>query len=244
MNRMHWCRCFTLLFALTLSSSSQIFSDTPSIANDLVECRIAVKDGLLVSDRLAAQPQWEKFLEHRITPVETDADFSLDIMWTDWQAPLTVNNAENPLTLTKSHFTIVRQLTTEDVHGIKELRLILRGKDVPLMVTVTYRLSPKEAYVQKYVTVTDSANAEHLLQYAAPLHALLSGTASIIKNGGFGQPVAIAFKESGAFFGVEYPAADNRIAIAAHGFRLRCGNEAGEKITSGRICFGRRLGCV
>ena len=232
MNRMHWCRCFTLLFLSTLLSS-QIFSDIPSIANDLVECRIVVKDGLLVSDRLAAQPQWEKFLEHRITPVETDADFSLEIMWTDWQAPLTVNNAENPLTLTKSHFTVVRQLATEDVHGIKELRLILRGKDVPLTVAVTYQLSPKEAYVRKFVTVTDSANAGHLLQYAAPLNAWLSGTASIIKNGGFGQPVAIVFKESGAFFGVEYPAADNRITAVAHGFRLRCGNEVGEKITSG-----------
>lgn len=233
MNRMRWCRRFTFFFFLTLSASPRIFSDTSSIANDLVECRIVVNDGLLVSDRLAAQPQWKKFLEHRITPVETDADFSLEIMWTDWQAPLTVNNAENPLTLTKSHFVVVRQMATEDVRGVKELHLILRGKEVPLTVAVTYRLSPKEAYVRKYITITDSANAGHLLQYATPMSALLSGTAFVIKDGGFGQSVAIAFKESGAFFGVEYPAADNHIVAAAHGFRLRCGNEVGEEITSG-----------
>ncbi|MCX6138411.1 MAG: alpha-galactosidase [Ignavibacteriales bacterium] len=224
-----------LFFFTSICIPFQALADTPSIANDYVECRIVVKDGLLVSDRLAAQPQWEKFLRHHIAPVETDADFSLEIMWTDWQSPLAANNAENPLILTKKHFTVVRQRTLEDSNGSRELLLVLRGKDVPLAVSIIYQLSPTSKFVRKRITIADSANMGHFLQHAAPIDGFLSSAASIIKRGGFGQPIAISTRESGAFFGMEYPAADNRITAAEKGFHVFCGSEIGEKISSAGI---------
>ena len=82
----------------------QIFS----VSNELVKYFIVFEEGKLISDRLEVQPEW--LSEYRTRPflLETDADFGLNVMWTGWRAPGNVNNAENPIMLSKHNFELVR----------------------------------------------------------------------------------------------------------------------------------------
>jgi hypothetical protein len=129
--------------------------------------------------------------------VETDADFTLEIMWTDWQAPKYLNNAENPVLLTKSDFAVKRHEIRETGGGTKELTLDLEGIDIPLFARLTYQLQPHSFYIRRRLAVTDTSGAGHFLQNICPLAGLVSGKPSIVKGGGFGQPIALAIDKTG-----------------------------------------------
>jgi len=59
----------------------------------------------------------------------------------------------------------------------------------------------------------------------------LQGQTAIIKNGGFGQPIAAQTGEGGVFFGLEYPASQNNVVSEPGGeLKICCGYEVGEKI--------------
>jgi hypothetical protein len=68
---------------------------------------------------------------------------------------------------------------------------------------------------------------------------LQSGTAAIYhpdpvmlrKAGDFGQPVALVFQQSGAFFGLEYPASENRASLQGiYQAKVQCSKEYGMKV--------------
>src|SRR6267143_6196263 len=70
------------------------------LQNNLVKFSVYVGKDQLISDKLEAQSQWAAQNGAKSPPsIETDADFALDIMYTDWQAPGKANNSENPILL-------------------------------------------------------------------------------------------------------------------------------------------------
>src|ERR1051325_11194007 len=79
---------------------------TFTLSNDKVEYSLLVDSNRIISDKLVAQPSWSKRYGAVSSPIETDADFSLEVMWTDWQAPKKINNAENPVVFTKPDFRV------------------------------------------------------------------------------------------------------------------------------------------
>ncbi|MEK6570499.1 MAG: hypothetical protein AABZ61_03955, partial [Bacteroidota bacterium] len=201
-----------------------------SLANVQVECLVVLDSSKLVYDKLSAQPEWAKRYATHPSAIESDADFGMEIMWTDWQAPGKVNNAENPVNFNKKDFRFDRHEFKELEIGKKELSIFLKGTNNPLFVRLTYQLDSSSFYVRRKLAVSDTANAGHFLQKIWPRKGDLVGRPAITKEGGFGQPLALQFTESGGFFGLEYPTAENVAKKSANGVLISCGQEIGEKI--------------
>jgi len=203
------------------------------IANDAVRLTVLTENGRLVSDRLEVLPGWGADRGNDGTGgITTDADFGLDVMVTDWQAPGRANNGDNPVMFTKSDFDFVSAASADLPGGARELTLRFDSKKTTLGLELTYRIEPGDFYARKKITLSDTAFGFHYLRWLWTARAEVSGVRSVIKNGGFGQPVAILTAGGGAFFGLEYPTADNRIEEPRSGrAAVRCGQEMGMEIT-------------
>src|SRR5437763_517469 len=97
-----------------------------SLTNEKVECTVAI-DTLFRWDKLTSSKEWTAKYKSSPSTIETDADFGLEIMWTDWQAPKTINNAENPVTFTRSDFRVQSHSFEDVAGGGKELNVVLQG---------------------------------------------------------------------------------------------------------------------
>ena len=94
------------------------------IAGEAVRMTVVTDGGTLLSDRLETLPARSAGAGNdRGSSIETDADFGLDVMITDWQAPGRANNGDNPVVLTKSDFTFISAETRDLPGGAKELAL-------------------------------------------------------------------------------------------------------------------------
>ena len=173
-----------------------------TLSNAQVECSVIIDSTKLTSDRLISQVEWAKGYGGMPSVVETDADFAAEIMWTDWQAPGKVNNGENPIMLTKNAFQFDRQEFVAHDSGSQELTLYLHGKDVPLLARVVYRLDPNSFYVRRKIALSDTNDGGHFLQWIWARAGTLAGKPTILKDGGFGQPIAFQNKNNGGFFGL------------------------------------------
>ncbi|NIM89829.1 MAG: hypothetical protein GTO17_02660 [Candidatus Aminicenantes bacterium] len=206
------------------------------LGNNQVKCSITFKDGKLISDRLEARPQWSSRFRTESLAVETDADFSLDVIWTGWRAPGKVNNAENPITLSKDHFQLVRYDFKELPGEVKELELFLKGMNSSFELLITYQLEEKAFYVRRKLAVRDPESRHHFLRWVWPRQGFISGEVSVVKAGGFGQPLALGKDGGGVFFGLEYPTSENSIRPVGIGkVNIRCGQEMGERIATSWI---------
>jgi hypothetical protein len=203
---------------------------TLTLTNELIECAVVIDSNRIISEKLIGQAEWLKRNGSKSSPVETDADFKLEIMWTDWGGPKFFNNAENPVTLSKTDFTVALYEFKEEGKGEKELRIYLSGAGFPLLAVRSYRLGPNDFFVRQALAVADTANAGHFLQHVWPTDSRIHGKVQAVSHGGFGQPVALTLGGGGAFFGVEYPAAENVLQDDAGTSRVTCGHEVGEKI--------------
>jgi hypothetical protein len=202
-----------------------------TIQNQQVQCSVQLNGDRLVSDRLEAQPAWASSVGGVAARIETDADFAIDLMWTDWDAPGRANNADNMITMTKSSFSFQRHETRETSDGTKELSLYFGGVGHTVQLIVTYRLEPKAFYVKRNIALLDTAGYGHFVRFFWPRSGEISGVSKVIKDGGFGQPVVVLLNQGGAFFGDEYPASDNRLTAESKGKCLvKCGAELGERI--------------
>jgi len=190
------------------------------------------ENGQLVSDRLDAQPKWVSQFGTRRTPsIETDADFALDVMYTDWRAPGKQNNADNPVMLTKKNFTLAKQESKEFAGGTKELSLYFKGNETTIELRMTYRLEPEAFYVRRNIAVIDTVFGHHFLRWFWCRRGAVYGVTSVVKEGDFGQPIALLLKNGGAFFGLEYPTSENEYEVVGKGKnQIRCGQEIGERI--------------
>jgi hypothetical protein len=201
------------------------------LENSWVKCSVQLEGEQLVSDRLEILPAWASQVAGSAAAIETDADFGLDLMFSDWDAPGKANNADNLILMTKEYFSYTGNETRELPDGTKELALSFKGIGHSIRLRVTYRLEPNAFYVKRNIAVQDSSGRNHFLRWVWPRYGELSGVASVINNGGFGQPVAVLVKGGGGFFGLEYPACEDHLEKGEKGtFRLRCGQEYGERI--------------
>ena len=211
-------------FSGTLPAGSKF-----SLSNGRISCTVALEGGRLSYDRVELSPPGG---HHSPAPaVETDAGFSLDLMWSDWRPPGKKNNAENPVILTAADFTFDRAVSDSGDRGGKDLILYFAGPERALLLRVTYRIEGDDFYVRRSLAVMDSGAAGHFLRMLWGRDCTLRGNAAVVKNGGFGQPAALTYgKKWGAFFGLEYPASQNEVVAEGKTLRLRCGEEIGRKI--------------
>jgi hypothetical protein len=233
------CAVLLILFAahVQLRAQAVIASDKSvgsrrefTLSNAQISYTLTLDSGKIVSDKIVAQDSWAKQYGNTPTAVETDANFGMQIMWTDWQAPDRVNNADNPVEFNKGIFQL-EKAEFVDTAGGKELTLYCKSDDVPLRLKLSYLLTPKAFYIHRNIGLCDSAGIGHFVQFYSPFAGTVSGTPStVVKDGGFGQPVALRYGTVGVFFGVEYPAADQTVSAKAGGELVTCRQEMGEKI--------------
>jgi hypothetical protein len=197
----------------------------PTLQNEQVKCTVILEEGQLIADCLEAQ--------HKI---KTDADFGVDVQWTGWLAPGKVHNADNPVMFTKKDFRLASMKTPDEGGGVQELELTFKGVNHPLEVKLIYRLEPGAFYVKRQLAVRDPESGNHFLRWLWPRRGVLYGEVTILKAGGFGVPSAVQTADAGAFFGLEYPAAENLLIPAGEGkTKIRTGQEMGIKITDNWI---------
>jgi len=201
------------------------------IENQRVRCVVQVQGRQLISDKLEVLPSWAAKVGGRAATVVTDADFAIDLMYTDWEAPGKANCADNLVTFTKRNFAFQRQEIQEGADGTKELVLHFGGIDHLIQLKVTYRLEPTWFYVKRNIALCDTAGNGHFVRFFVPRAGEIAGVTKVVKEGGFGQPIAVQLKSGGAFFGTEYPASDNKLELKAKGvYSIRCSAEYGNRI--------------
>jgi hypothetical protein len=227
------------IFAEALVTGQELLAANPRaneksalvLENGQVKCTVRLAGDQILRDRLEILPAWALQVGGSAAAIETDADFGLDLMFSDWDAPGKANNADNLIVLTKKNFSYVGNEARELTDGTKELSLYFKGVGHSIRLRMTYQLESKAFYVKRSISVLDSSGRDHFLRWFLPRYGQVSGIVSVVKDGGFGQPVAVLVKGGGAFFGLEYPACDDHLEPAAKGtFRLRCSQEYGERI--------------
>lgn len=202
------------------------------LANEHLVCAVTVASGGLVADtvRLVAARKAEG---SGACVFASDADFLLEVVWTGWKAPGFVNNAENPLQLTKRHFRFVRAEDEKLPSGGKLLKLSFRGEEVPFELLLTYAVGPKEFFVRRTLAVRDSAAGGHFLSSIHPERGWFRPVRKVLKTRGFGQPVAALGPAGGFFLGMEYPIATNMMSQkAGDSVFVDCEVELGKTIGS------------
>ena len=202
-----------------------------AIENQQVRCAVEVQGKVLLSDKLEVKASWAKTTGGSVATVRTDADFAVELMYTDWDAPGKANCADNLVTFTKKNFAFQHHETHESADGTKELVLYFGGVDHLIQLMITYRLEPSWFYVKRNIALSDTAGNGHFVRFFVPRSGEITGVAKVIKDGGFGQPIAVTLKSGGAFFGTEYPAADNKLESKGKGIHtIRCSAEYGDRI--------------
>jgi hypothetical protein len=201
------------------------------LENEWVLLTVTVRDGALVGDRLEGRPDWLAAHGASSVAFQTDGDFGLDLMYTGWRAPDRVHNADNPIVLSNDDFEVVEHRFDQESGGAGGLSLLLRGRRMPLEVRIEYRLGPQDSYVRRRLAVRDPESGRHYLRSIWPVRARLDGASAVIKDGGFGMPVALEGQDGGAFLGLEYPAGTNGAERDPTGaLRVEAGVEVGRQI--------------
>jgi hypothetical protein len=262
-----------LCIALNLSAAEIVGSSfsqkealrTFTLSNSRITLNVAFRDGVLLSDVLETAALGAVCPFPASSRLESDADFRLQVVWTDWLAPGKMNNGDNPVIFSKSDFRLQDFKIKEESSGAKEIAFFLNGINQNLELQIIYRLEPGKIYARRKLAVRDLESGNHFLEKIAVLcgktrllalvtaqqtvKARIEGSSEIVavtaetdgnyggeklvllNNGGFGQPVAIAFGAAGAFWGIEYPAASNLITVKeGASAEVGCWLECGKKI--------------
>ncbi len=170
--------------------------------------------------------------------IETNGGFAVDLFWTGWRAPGMVNNAENPVTLTAGDFRLVSHDTADLPGGGRQLTLLLQLPESGLQARLSYRLDPDDFFIRRRLSLADADDRGHFLHQVWPLACTVRspGGVTVVKPGGFGQPAALGCGRSGgAFFGLEYPAAQNSAEQDGKDARVSCGQLMGQRIGPGGV---------
>ncbi|NQT27248.1 alpha-galactosidase [candidate division KSB1 bacterium] len=199
------------------------------IENNRIKLTVECQKGMLYSEKIS-------FSDNNFNEmIKTDGDFAFEIVWTDWMSPGMDNNAENPVTLSKKDFKFVNYFENNLPDGIKQVEAFYKGRNQHLQLSMTYLIEPDNYYVKRKIAIRDTLFQKHFLHQIRPLDARLNPPEElkIIKEGGFGQPVAFQFKNRGVFYGLEYPASTNTIKLNnENSYQLTCAKYVGKKISS------------
>lgn len=217
--------------AVAVLAVAEVFAETADrtleLTNGTVALAVEISAGRLAGETL----RWVgKPAGIAGTPtLATDGGFSIELVWTGWQAPGRVNNADNAVSFTARDFALTGEsrATREGAH---ELTLTFAGPE-GLGAVIRYRLADGDFFVRRRVRILDAKDRRHFVDRLWSLDAELRTPAATLKNGGFGQPVALLpAAGGGAFLGLEWPAADNRLERRGETPFLRCGDAVGEVI--------------
>ena len=154
-----------------------------TLQNAHIRLTVQTQKDKLVSETIKAVEKHSAFFNGASPVMKSDGNFALDVMWTDWQAPGMKNNAENSVLLSKKDFHLTHYKNTEAA-GVKTLVLDLSGNDIPIIVSVTYRLAPGDFFIKKQISVRDTLFGYHFLRRIYPLSVTLQGKFRVLKSGG------------------------------------------------------------
>lgn len=201
------------------------------LENGKILYTMTVENGAIKAEELKRPSK--SGVDHGFSALRGAGGFALELMWTDWRAPGKANNADNLASLTDKDFILDRAEKGGTAGETEEWRLFFKGKDwISLELCLKVRLEPGAFFVKRQLLVSDPAGCRHFLVKSWPLKAVLSGWVHGIKDGGFGQPVAVRFGNGGAFFGLERPDADNRLVReGTDRAMVQCGQDMGEIVT-------------
>ncbi len=235
-------RILLLLLALVCASAAPSRGAEPAtyrFANDRIQVVVTIEGERIVRERV------ELVGAPAVAAFETDGDFRIELIWNDWQAPGKANNGDVQVAFTAKDFRLV-QRSVRRAGGVDEMALLFDGPEY-LGVEIVYRLGGKDVpFARRRLRVFEKPHRQyarkdegptgHLLHALATYDAVVFGPVTPVKEGGFGQPVAVLTSAGGgAFAGLEWPSADNAIVREGAGqgerMRLRCAQEMGERVT-------------
>ncbi len=222
---------FVFLGTIGKAGNASLTSRTFTLKNDLIQLRLTLSQGRLIRETLQANPEARATFNGQQPVFDCDGNVAFDINWTDWRAPHKINNGENPVMLTATDFRFVRS-ARQNTQESKRLDLFFKGREQPLILRISYRLKDGQFWVNKQVALRDTSAGVHFLRFIYPMFARITPKFTVIKRGGFGQPVALRSGSGSFFCGLEYPAGTNSIRVempTGHLF-LQSGVEAGKKI--------------
>jgi hypothetical protein len=200
-----------------------------TLKNDKITFTVIFKEAMLMQEIITSGAQ-----QANPVVIHSDGNFAMEVLWSGWQAPGKIDNADNPVRFTKNDFllTSTRIITMEEI-DYQELILTLKGINNHLQLLITYHLPDKANYIRRKIKIIDPATETHLLQSISPMDVRIKKdqTDVIIKEGGFGQPIAIQHDRAGFICALEYPAADQKITCDKTDFHITCSQETGQIIT-------------
>ncbi len=225
---------FAVLFflgALSKAENASLVSQKFVLKNDLIQLTLTLSQSRLIQETIRVNAQARATFNGQQPVLESDGNVAFDINWTDWRAPHKINNGENPVTLTAADFRFVRSVRQNTQEG-KRLDLFFKGREQPLILRISYRLKDDCFWLNKQVALRDTSAGVHFLRFIYPMFARITPKFTVIKRGGFGQPIALRNSSGGFFCGLEYPAGTNSIRVqmpTGHLF-LQSGVAVGKKI--------------
>lgn len=227
----------SLTFAFVMFFVTQVLAQTKvyTLQNSRIKYTLVLDSGHLHSDTLQTLPKWIKRFGLRPTRFYSDADFSVNIFWTDWTAPYKIMNGDNQLRLTKRNFRFI-SANTHKSDTLTVLNILFQGPET-IRLLMTYQLSDNAFFIRRKIKVLDTVYSKHFLQFLAPLDFTFPEYESSgnIKKGGFGQPIAFLIGSGGVFFGLEYPAGTQKVKHCLDRYIVKVYQEIGQRIDSNGI---------
>ncbi len=207
----------TVILVMGLRAGDRVFT----LENSRVKLEVLFHKGLLVRETLYDKNSGSK--------ISTSGGFALDVMWTGWRPPSMSNNSENPVIFTEKDFVLERSQKRVSSRTKKlVLFLTAEDKDNPIKVVLEYSLKKGDFFIRRRLGVFDPVFGLHFLRRFLVYKTEIRVPGTVVKIGGYGQPVAVKMQKAGSFWGLEYPAGENRI----EGDKLTLYHYVGEKITS------------
>ncbi len=203
-----------------------------TISNGVAKLTVAVDSGRIAYERLALNASWARKNDGTTASVESDGNFAIDIFWTGWSAPGKVNNANNAVTFTKKNFELTGTETEDTPQGGKQLNLFFKGIGLPFRLEVSYELDSAAFYVHRRISISDTVDGLQYLRRIWTTDVFIKHGYEVVKDGGFGQPVALTSRHGGSFWGLEYPAGINHVTVRGKDVRIKCGEVFGKRIGS------------
>lgn len=240
-----------LIFACSYVHSQQVYQ----LNNQKLSVQVVVKEKTLVSDTISVLPNNYGFKSELLI---TDADFGIDLVWTGWRAPDMPNNSQDRVMLTKKDFevvsvnqsgskididlkgnnsTVIARLTYSLADGDYFIKKNITVRDTVFGYHFLHALHP----VKSIIKLQNQKSSNHQLEISEEGSSEFTqvdeisehnSLVQIIKNGDYGQVVAIRTSNASAFFGMENPATENHIKSAGSHFVLDCSRPYGVNIDS------------
>lgn len=203
-----------------------------SLTNQQISLTVAVDKQTLVCETLAVLNQTATEPAAAAKAIEMSGDFKLDIMWTDWRAPGKVNNGDLQVLLTKADFAFVSHTLSGEKSSDQQLQLLFAAKNGSLKLKIDYSLKSGDFYIRRRIGIMDQDHPKHFLNKIAVIGSELKGDClSVVKCGGFGQPIALIAGGNGVFTGVENPASSQSLhLLTKNSCQVDCSQLIGRKI--------------